>query len=62
MRLNVAATNIKHISNQKIDTLKAAIVAFVIGVTLIYAVGFRDAESIHDAAHDSRHTLSFPCH
>lgn len=47
---------------KKIETLKAAIVAFVLGLGLIYAVGFTPMESVHDAAHDSRHALSFPCH
>ena len=46
----------------KSDALKAALVAFVIGLGLIYAVGFSPMESLHDAAHDSRHALSFPCH
>jgi cobalt transporter subunit CbtB len=34
----------------------------VLGLGLIYAVGFTPMESVHDAAHDSRHALSFPCH
>ncbi len=47
---------------KKIEALKAAIVAFALGLGLVYAVGFSPMESIHDAAHDSRHALSFPCH
>ncbi len=47
---------------KKIETLKAATVAFVLGLGLIYVVGFAPMESVHDAAHDSRHALSFPCH
>jgi cobalt transporter subunit CbtB len=47
---------------KKIEELKAAIAAFVLGLGLIYAVGFTPMESVHDAAHDSRHALSFPCH
>ena len=47
---------------KKVEALKAAIVAFVLGLGLIYAVGFTPMESVHDAAHDSRHALSFPCH
>lgn len=40
----------------------AAAIAAVIGVFLIWGVGFAGAASIHEAAHDSRHSLSFPCH
>jgi cobalt transporter subunit CbtB len=50
------------LSATKSDALKAAIVAFVIGLGLIYVVGFSPIESLHDATHDSRHALSFPCH
>jgi cobalt transporter subunit CbtB len=46
----------------KIEALKAAIIALFFGLTLVYAAGFANSESVHDAAHDSRHALSFPCH
>jgi cobalt transporter subunit CbtB len=44
------------------ETLKAAFVAFLMGLGLVYGAGFANIESVHDAAHDSRHALSFPCH
>lgn len=37
-------------------------VAVMLGVGLIYGVGFAGSATIHDAAHDTRHSLSFPCH
>jgi cobalt transporter subunit CbtB len=46
----------------KSETLKAAFVAFILGLGLVYGAGFANIESVHDAAHDSRHALSFPCH
>ena len=36
-------------------------VAFI-GVTLIFAAGFANAAVMHDAAHDTRHSIGFPCH
>lgn len=36
--------------------------AALVGVTLIYFAGFAKASVYHDSAHDSRHTLAFPCH
>ena len=32
------------------------------GLGLIWAAGFANAEALHNAAHDSRHSLAFPCH
>ncbi len=46
----------------KTETLKAAFVALFLGLSLVYGAGFANSESVHDAAHDSRHALSFPCH
>jgi cobalt transporter subunit CbtB len=34
----------------------------VLGSILVVGVGFSNIPAIHDAAHDVRHTLSFPCH
>lgn len=34
----------------------------VLGGLLVGGVGFANIPAIHDAAHDVRHTLSFPCH
>ena len=36
--------------------------AFTIGTFLIVALGFASPEVIHNAAHDIRHGLAFPCH
>jgi cobalt transporter subunit CbtB len=41
---------------------KAAALAFAIGLGLVYLAGFSQMASVHDAAHDSRHALAFPCH
>lgn len=57
---NIAAVHT--LATARIETLKAAFVALVIGLGLVYGAGFANSESVHDAAHDSRHALSFPCH
>lgn len=36
-------------------------VAFI-GATLLFAAGFANAAVMHDAAHDTRHSIGFPCH
>ena len=32
------------------------------GATIIFAAGFANPAVMHDAAHDTRHSISFPCH
>jgi cobalt transporter subunit CbtB len=40
----------------------AALAGTLFGVFLLYGVGFASPEAIHNAAHDSRHAFTFPCH
>lgn len=40
----------------------AAAVAGLLGLFILYGVGFAHSETIHNAAHDSRHSVAFPCH
>ncbi len=40
----------------------AIIVPFLFGATLVFLTGFAHPQALHDAAHDTRHALSFPCH
>lgn len=44
------------------DTVLAVSAAIVIGTLIIAAVGFAAPEVVHNAAHDLRHGLIFPCH
>ncbi len=39
-----------------------AVLALLLGVFLIYGTGFANTSFLHDAAHDTRHAISFPCH
>lgn len=42
--------------------LPAVALASVLGLFIFYGVGFAGSAEIHNAAHDGRHTFSFPCH
>lgn len=44
------------------QALKAAFVALTLGLGMVWLAGFAYPERVHDAAHDTRHALSFPCH
>jgi len=44
------------------DALAGAIFAALLGGFLIWGVGFSHIDFVHNAAHDTRHSLAFPCH
>ena len=44
------------------QTRAAALVAALLGAFLIWGVGFSPIAVLHNAAHDTRHSLAFPCH
>ncbi len=39
-----------------------AMFAAIVGATLVFASGFAHSQTLHDAAHDMRHSTGFPCH
>ena len=39
-----------------------AAVAALMGSLLIFGAGFANSQVLHEAAHDARHGLGFPCH
>ena len=44
------------------NAIVPAVLALVFGVFLILGSGFAGSETLHNAAHDSRHSFAFPCH
>ncbi|WP_075223079.1 CbtB domain-containing protein [Acuticoccus yangtzensis] len=39
-----------------------ALVTLCAGLALVFAVGFAHSSTLHNAGHDTRHALAFPCH
>lgn len=44
------------------ETRIAAVLAALLGLFLLWGVGFSHIPALHNAAHDTRHSLAFPCH
>ncbi|MCL5801075.1 MAG: CbtB-domain containing protein [Gammaproteobacteria bacterium] len=44
------------------DKILPGVLAGVLGLVLLYAAGFAETAELHNAAHDGRHSASFPCH
>ncbi|HYJ59179.1 MAG TPA: CbtB domain-containing protein [Methyloceanibacter sp.] len=36
--------------------------AALLGIFIVGGVGFSHIEAVHNAAHDYRHSMAFPCH
>jgi cobalt transporter subunit CbtB len=47
---------------ERTEALKVALLTFVMGVAFVFAAGFAQPEILHNATHDTRHALGFPCH
>ncbi|MCX7380819.1 MAG: CbtB-domain containing protein [Alphaproteobacteria bacterium] len=40
----------------------SAVGALMFGVFLVFTAGFAGASVLHEAAHNTRHSIAFPCH
>jgi cobalt transporter subunit CbtB len=39
-----------------------ALAVMLFGAFLVLGVGFAHSDTVHNAAHDGRHSFAFPCH
>jgi cobalt transporter subunit CbtB len=54
----VSQPHVRH----RASRLTAIAVLIGLGTGLVFVAGFAQPHALHKAAHDSRHSLSFPCH
>lgn len=50
------------LSGSKALTAVPAVLAAFLGLFMVWGVGFSDISTVHNAAHDVRHSSAFPCH
>lgn len=62
MTTQATTTTTQVIGGERAEVRTAALAAMFFGVALVFTVGFASPSTIHNAAHDTRHALSFPCH
>lgn len=51
--------------NYRVETLAVrwpALALILMGVAIVYCLGFSDLSRAHAATHDTRHASGFPCH
>ena len=44
------------------DRTLVGTLALLLGLGFIFLVGFAPVSAVHNAAHDTRHSATFPCH
>jgi cobalt transporter subunit CbtB len=49
-------------TGEKTAAIGQTLLAALLGVFLIWGVGFSHSSAFHNAAHDTRHSNAFPCH
>ncbi len=52
----------KTLARAQDNTLPAIALAAMLGFGLLFVAGYAQAAMLHDAAHDQRHAMAFPCH
>ncbi|NRB38442.1 MAG: CbtB-domain containing protein [Pseudomonadales bacterium] len=62
MTAQISKTPIFTETQTTVSLFSQNIAAMAFGAILLFAVGFLPMEVAHNAAHDTRHALAFPCH
>ena len=58
----VATTRTQAPATPLVGVKASALLAAMLGIFLLYGVGFAYPSVIHNAAHDTRHGIAVPCH
>lgn len=64
MNINSASTvaNTSASAQPVAEKYTAVALASLVGVVMLFVAGFAETSVLHSAAHDSRHSVTFPCH
>ena len=59
--MNTTTTSIGSATSSQSRLLQLAL-AGLLGIFIVGFAGFSPMEAVHNAAHDYRHSMAFPCH
>jgi len=62
MTTQVSAKHQVQAAKPTVSVMAQSMAALVFGIVILFAVGFAPMDVAHNAAHDTRHALAFPCH
>jgi len=57
-----SARSSDRVHTSSIGRLAPLVGAMLLGVVIVFGVGFSTLSAAHNAAHDVRHANNFPCH
>ncbi|MHA1164013.1 MAG: CbtB domain-containing protein [Alphaproteobacteria bacterium] len=60
MLTNESSFSIASLSAQ--ERMATGVVTLLLGVFMLYGVAFAHSDILHNAAHDTRHAITVPCH
>lgn len=60
MLTNESSFSIASLSVQ--DRMTTGAVMLLLGIFMLYGVAFAQPDALHNAAHDTRHAVTVPCH
>ena len=58
----VRAASLPEERTEKASIFLSALFAASLGAFLVYGAGIASSDTLHNAAHDSRHAFGFSCH
>lgn len=61
-RVRISTGTDRHSTAGRIGAMAPALSAGLLGLIILWGVSLAGTEVLHNAAHDTRHGLSFPCH
>jgi len=44
------------------ERMATGVITLLLGVFMLYGVAFAHSDILHNAAHDTRHAITVPCH
>ena len=59
--MTVASTSLGVSTSRQSRVVQLALAA-LLGIFVVGFVGFSHIDAVHNAAHDYRHSMAFPCH
>ena len=60
--LAISQTTTGSVAGSRSTTLVGAMMSAILGLVIIWGVGFSHMSIAHNAVHDTRHSSAFPCH
>jgi cobalt transporter subunit CbtB len=60
--MNATTTNARQGAAIQSSAKLIAAFALLVGLGIVFVTGFSGSTTLHNAAHDSRHAMAFPCH